>query len=270
MPDYKEIATDARIAALKLIYNAQTSHLASCFSVADILAVLFEKADLKKDKIILSCGWKAAIFYHFLANKGFFTHKELEENYCKDGSLYIGLVEPSVNGIEYSGGSMGHGLPAAVGYALSKKLKGEEGTVYCLMSDGELAIGTTWESALIAAHHKLDNLKVIIDYNFLQAMGRTKEILDIGNAYSDWDQFGTTLNQKFVSFGWNVMAVDGHKFNSIEQSVDFGFGEGMPCVAIVKTTKGKGVSFMEGENQWHYRAPNKDEFDKALEELCHF
>ena len=291
MADYEKIAKEARVAALKLIYNAQTSHLASCFSVADILAVLFEKIDLKKDKIILSCGWKAAIFYHFLAEKGFFPKEDLEY-YCKEHlyptctikghdetcsylngntahdaesghgvgtkqSRYIGLTEPAVPGVHYSGGSMGHGLPAAVGYALSKKLKGEKGNVYCLMSDGELAIGTTWESASIVAHHKLDNLVVIVDKNGLQAMGTTSEILQM-----------EPLTKKWESFGWSIIGgIDGHSFKQLNMSLEIAKGKGGPVVLLCETVKGKGVSFMENNNEWHYRAPNKEHYEKALAEL---
>ena len=156
---------------------------------------------------------------------------------------------------------MGHGLPSAVGYALSKKLKGEEGTIYCIMSDGEMAIGTTWEGALIAMHHKLDNLVVILDNNKFCAMGRISSILKI-----------EPLKDKWINFLWNVTQIDGHNFESIEKSL---FGDiekfrklsQVPQIIIASTVKGKGVSFMENNNDYHYRAPNKEHYEKALAEL---
>ena len=153
---------------------------------------------------------------------------------------------------------MGMGLPASIGFALAKKLKKEEGIVYCLMSDGEMQIGTTWESALIASMHKLDNLVVIVDYNQFQAMGRTNEILNIEPLFEKW-----------LSFGWSGNEMDGHNFKQMETILDstLCFREGKPTILIVHTIKGKGVSFMEEDNKWHYLAPNKDDYEKALAEL---
>lgn len=258
--EYKEIAKEARIKVLEMIYKAQTSHIGSNFSVIDLATVLYEKADLKKDKIIWSAGWKAATAYYFLARKGIIPERELE-TYCRDGSKYIGLLEPTVPGISCAGGSMGYGLPFAVGFALAKKLKKEEGTIYVLMSDGEMAIGTTYESALIAAHHKLDNLVVIVDYNGFQAMGPTNEILNI-----------EPLEMKWRSFGWNAYQVDGHDWNEIEGDfrncvLNTERKIGQPSIMIAHTIKGKGVSFMENRNEWHYRSPSKVEYQEALKEL---
>ena len=178
MVDYSQIVKDARKKVLQLIYEAQTSHIGSNFSCIDILTALFEKIDLDKDKFVLSKGWAAASLYYFLWRKGRITEDELN-SYCKEGSKFIGLSEAIIPEIPFSAGSMGLGLPAAVGFALSKKLNGEDGKIYVLMSDGELQCGTTWESALIAAQHKLNNLVVIIDANSFQAMGKIDEILKI-------------------------------------------------------------------------------------------
>ncbi|MDO8663590.1 MAG: 1-deoxy-D-xylulose-5-phosphate synthase N-terminal domain-containing protein, partial [Candidatus Wildermuthbacteria bacterium] len=155
--NYKEIAKQARIKVLDLIYRAQVSHIGSNFSCIDLLTVIFENADLDKDKIILSKGWVAASLYYFLWRKGRITKEELD-SFCRPGSKFIGLAEPIIPEIPAAGGSMGFGLPFGVGFALAKKLKKENGKVFVLMSDGEMQIGTTWESALIGAHHKLDNL----------------------------------------------------------------------------------------------------------------
>lgn len=260
MDSYKQLATEARLKVLDLIYAAQTSHLGSNFSCIDILAVLFSKIDLNKDKFVLSKGWAAASLYFFLWKAGRITLEELN-SYCMEGSKFIGLAEPIIPDIPFSGGSMGMGFPAAVGFALAKKLKGEEGTVYCLMSDGELNIGTTWEAAMIAAKHNLTNLVLIVDGNGYQAMGRTEDIL------------APDLENFFNGAGWLPLYVkDGHKHKGIEGILNTATGllSGVkkPKVIIATTIKGKGVSFMENNNIWHYKAPNEQEYFAAKEELC--
>jgi len=260
--NYKEIALETRKAVLRMIYKAQTSHIGSNFSCIDILTVLYKIANIDKDlkedrdRIVISKGWVAASVYYFLAQKGIIPEEDLE-NYCKEGCKYIGLVEPYVRGIEAAGGSMGFGLPFGVGFALAKKIRKEKGKAFILMSDGEMDIGTTWESALIANHHHLDNLVAIIDFNGLQAMGRVKEILDI-----------EPLKDKWEAFGWEVREIDGHNFKEIEKALLAPpSSERKPVVIIAKTIKGKGVSFMEGENIWHYKAPSEEEYNRALKEL---
>ncbi|MFH1894699.1 MAG: 1-deoxy-D-xylulose-5-phosphate synthase N-terminal domain-containing protein, partial [Patescibacteria group bacterium] len=159
--NYKKIAQETRKKVLELIYKVQASHIGSNFSCIDLLTVLFEKADLDKDKIILSKGWAAASLYYFLWKKGRISKEELN-SFCMPGSKFIGLAEPVIPEIPAAGGSMGFGLPFGVGFALAKKIKKEEGKTFVLMSDGEMDCGTTWESALIAAHHRSDNLVVIV------------------------------------------------------------------------------------------------------------
>lgn len=257
MPNYLEIAREARLKVLNLIYAAQTSHLGSNFSCIDILAVLFEKIDLDKDKFVLSKGWAAASLYYFLYRKGRITLEELD-SFCMPGSKFIGLAEPIIPDIQIAGGSMGLGLPGAVGLALAKKIKKEPGTVYVLMSDGEMQIGTTWESALIAAQHELDNLVVIVDVNGFTAMGRTADILDIEN-----------LPEKFLDFHWASTVIDGHDFGHITKALGDANIERGPKIIIADTIKGKGVRRFEGENIYHYKAPNEAEYKEALQELSH-
>lgn len=276
--DYAQTAKEARLKVLDLIFKAQTSHIGSNFSCIDILTVLFEKIDLDKDKFVLSAGWKAASFYYFLWKKGRITEEELN-SYCQGDSKWIGLSEPIHPDIPIAGGSMGLGLPGAVGLALAKKLKGEDGIVYCLMSDGELQVGTTWESAQIASHHKLNNLVVIVDVNGLQAMGKTDSILKrtvdmfFGHTRPEPNPFPHPH-----SGGWNYGNIDGHWHKEIdlylfydgatEQYLDKrGNGQTKPLVIFAYTTKGKGVSFMENNNLFHYKAPSKEEFEEALKEL---
>lgn len=260
--NYPEIAREARKAVLGMIYRAQTSHIGSNFSAIDILAVLYNIANIDKelkedrDRVVISKGWVAASVYYFLARKGVIPKEDLQ-TYCKDGSKYIGLAEPEVRGIEAAGGSMGFGLPFGVGFSLAKKIKKEKGRVFVLMSDGEMDCGTTWESALIAAHHKLDNLCVIVDANGMQAMGRVQDVLNTD-----------PLKDKWEAFCWGVREIDGHNFEEIETSlVSAPVRPGKPIIFIARTIKGKGVSFMEGKNLYHYKAPSKEEYKRALNEL---
>lgn len=244
-PDYAQVAKETRKTVLEMLYKAGTSHIGSNFSCIDLLTVLYEKADFKKDKLVVSKGWVAASIYALGVRHGLMPQEAID-TYCQDGSKFIGLVEPlGYWGCEFAGGSMGYGLPAGVGYALSKKLKGEEGTVYVLMSDGEMAIGTTWESLALAHHHKLDNLTIIIDKNGFQAMGRTDDVLKV----------------------WEVgKKIGGHDFAQINYALREK-NENGPVVISAQTTKGKGVSFMENNNLWHYAQIKEDDYQKALAEL---
>lgn len=231
--DIRKEALKAKLKVLDLVYKAQTSHIGSNFSAIDIMAPLFEKIDLDKDKFILSKGWAAAALYYFLWRKGRITLKELN-SFCKKGSKWIGLCENIHPDIPFAGGSVGMGLPAAVGFALAKWLKGEDGKVYCLVGDGDLNCGMFWESLLIANHHKLDNLRICIDQNKLQAMGNTEEILDV-----------EPLENKLFEFTRNIPN----------------------CWFIYHTLKGSGVSFMENNNLYHYKQLSKDEYNQAKKEL---
>ena len=251
---YKEIALDSRKRVLDLVYKAQTSHIGSLFSCADIMAVLFEKIDLNKDVFVLSAGWKAALLYYHLWRKGRITEEELN-SYCQPGSKWIGLAEPIHPDIPLAGGSMGLGLPGAVGLALAKKLKKEDGNVYVLMSDGEMLIGTTWESALIGSHHNLNNLVVFIDNNKLQAMGEINKILDIESLLNKWN-----------AFGWRTQRVDGHSYGNLETILSDiqEYQETKPKIVICNTIKGKGVPKWEGDNLWHYAQIKEDDYKYAL------
>lgn len=263
MEDYKKIANNARKKVLEMVHLAGTSHIGSNFSCIDIMAVLFQKLNLDKnlkddrDRFILSKGWAAAALYYFLSEKGVIPKKDLK-TYCQPGSKYIGLAEPDVRGVEVAGGAMGHGLPIALGMALGAKLSGEKWKTYVLMSDGELDCGTTWECAALAAQHELNNLIVIFDCNSFQAMGMTKEVLNM-----------EPLAYKWKAFNWDVLEIDGHNYNQIEKSLENKLREKTkkPLVIIARTTKGKGVSFFEGKLEWHYKNVDKENYTKALSEL---
>lgn len=262
---YTELAKDARRTILKMIYEAQTSHIGSNFSVIDILAVLYKNAKISpedwenRDRIILSKGWAAASLYYFLAHKGIIPREDLA-TYCKGDSKYIGLAEPTVKGVEAAGGAMGHGLPMGVGMALAAKRAGWPWKVYVVMSDGEMNCGTSWESSRIALQHNLDNLTVIVDMNKWQALGRTKDILDC-----DTDA---------LFKGWRYRKIDGHSHEMIAESllppwwVKYANGHSGPKVLIADTVKGKGVSFMEDKLMWHYKNIDDDSYKKAMAELA--
>ena len=262
MTDYKKIAREARKKVLEMVYKAQASHIGSNLSCIDILAVLYMgivknlDTDFKenRDRVITSKGWAAASVYYFLSEKGVIPKEDLE-TYCMPNSKYIGLAEPSVKGIEAAGGAMGHGLPMGTGMAFGAKRAGETWKTYVVMSDGEMDCGTTWECALIAAHHKLDNLVVIIDYNKWQAIGRTNEVLNL-----------EPLKDKWEAFGWEALEVNGHDYKEIERALQHQAKE-KPLVVIAHTVKGKGVAEMEDKIEWHYRNIPDDVYKRALEEL---
>ena len=255
-----------------MIYKAQSSHIGSNFSCIDILTVLYSIINLDKelkedrDRVIFSKGWAAASAYYFLADKGVISHEGLDSYGDSDTGMF-GLVERGVRGIEASTGSMGHGLPIGVGIALASKRSSSPFTTYVLMSDGEMDCGTTWESALLASHHKLDNLVVIVDYNKLQAMGEKRDILNIEPLFDKWR-----------AFGWSVSKTDGHNHENLEIDLNAAgknsthlasiyYEPGKPRVLICNTTKGKGVSFMENNNLWHYKNISDEEYQLACEEL---
>lgn len=254
--NYQHEALQARKKVLEMIYKGQSSHIGSNFSCIDILTVLFDVADFGKDRIIISKGWVAASVYYFLAQKGIIPKEDLD-TYCQEGSKYIGLTEPGIPGIEFAGGSMGMGLGAAVGFALAKKIKKEEGKVYVLMSDGEIQCGTTWESAMIAHQHELDNLIVIVDNNGLQAMGETRKILNI-----------EPLMEKWKAFQWEVRSTNGHMHDMIARALDYPpMYRRWPKIVLASTIKGKGVPWMENVNLYHYKNLTEEEYTRALESL---
>ena len=256
MADYKNLVKQARLKILSMIHNAGTSHIASNFSVIDVATVLYE--NLKpKDQVVWSAGWKAATIYYFLAQQGKIPKEDLDKFGKEiDGKIpYLGLAETNIPGVLCNGGAMGHGLPIACGMALAKKLKGEEGIVYCIMSDGEMNEGTTWESAMFAAHHKLDNLVVIVDANKWQAMGKTEEVLKVD------------LMKAFIGFHWPGAEIDGHNFSEIEWALTKPSHDKGPYVVIANTVKGKGVSFMEDHLLYHYKHVDEENYEMAKAEL---
>lgn len=248
-----------------MIHRAQTAHIGSSLSMADLLAVLYEgvlRVDPHhplwpdRDRFILSKGHGCAAMYAALAQKGFFS-KEWLNTYCLNGSHLSGHITYGIPGVEVSTGSLGHGLSIACGMALASKHDGRRNRVFVLLSDGECDEGSTWEAALFIPHHQLDNLVAIVDYNKIQSFGTVKEVLNLEPLASKWQ-----------SFGWATREIDGHNLEQIEETLlNVPFELGRPSCIIAHTIKGKGVSFMEGQLTWHYKPPDDEQLRQALAEL---
>lgn len=268
MSEFKDLtqrAQSIRISALISVYKSKASHIGSGFSCVELLVYLYSRwlnvsvktiHDTDRDRFILSKGHAAAVYYSVLSEFGFLP-KDWLDKYCEFGCLLGGHVQHSVPGVEISTGSLGHGLPIAVGMALAAKRNKKKYRVVALLSDGEMESGSNWEALNMASAQKLDNLIVIIDRNGIQAMGFTEDILPMNN-----------LDERINSFGCACETINGHNFEEIDMSFKrIPFFTGKPSVIIAKTVKGKGVSFMENKLEWHYRSPNKEQFEVAMKEL---
>jgi transketolase len=249
-----------------MISEAKTSHIGSCLSVADILAVLYGRVlnvDPKRpawpdrDRLIMSKGHAAAVTYAAVAEAGFMPKERLAEYARNGGQLYGHVTHMGVPGIEMSSGSLGHGLPVGVGMALTGKRSDATWRVFVVMSDGECDEGSNWEAILFAGHHKLDNLTAVIDYNKIQSLDWVEKTLRL-----------EPLADKFRAFGWSVREVDGHDVGALAAAFEaVPMEAGKPNAIIAHTVKGKGVSWMEGKVLWHYRPPTADELVTALAEV---
>lgn len=249
-----------------MTHRAKTSHIGSSLSVAEILAVLYghvlhvdpdDPTWPGRDRLIFSKGHASAALYASLAERGFFPVSWLDD-FCADGSPLGGHVSwHGVPGVDAATGSLGHGLSIAAGVALAGKRDGREYRVFAILSDGECDEGSTWEAALFAPHHALDNLIAIVDYNKIQSLdfvGRTLAL--------------EPFAEKWRAFRWAVREVDGHDVAQLEEVLSGAPVEGgQPTCVIAHTVKGKGVSFMENDVLWHYRPPSEDELNRALAEL---
>ncbi len=261
-----ELATRIRSHVLRMTHRAQSSHVGSCLSIADLLAVLYGgllhvdpcRPDWsERDRFLLSKGHAAAALYAVLAERGFFPVEWLE-TFCQDGSRLGGHVtHQGVPGVEVSTGSLGHGLSVACGMALAFQRDGRASRAFVLLSDGECDEGSTWEAVLFAPHHHLDNLIAIVDYNRIQSLGTVQEVLEL-----------EPLAEKWKAFGWGVREINGHECTEIDATLrSVPFEQGRPSCVIAHTVKGKGVGFMEHRLAWHYRSPNSAELQQALSEL---
>ena len=260
------LAKDVRQAILRLVHRTQSPHIGGSFSIVEILISLYYKflqvspldpENPERDRFILSKGHACPALYAVLAAKGFLSPEDLQGFAIDGGTLEQHPQRDLKKGIEVSTGSLGHGLSIAAGMALAAKHDREKYRVLILVSDGELNEGSVWEAIMFAAHHRLDNLTVIVDLNKIQALGYTRDIINL-----------EPLSRKWSSFGWEVREINGHDFTEISQALGaLPFSADKPSVIIARTVKGKGVSFMEDQLLWHYRAPNAEEFQKALREL---
>lgn len=262
----EKMANDIRINVMKSIYNAGSGHPGGSLSCTDILTVLYfnqmninpqdPKAD-GRDRFVLSKGHCAPALYSTLAKRGYFDESELETLRKLDSNLQGHPDMNKIPGIDMSTGSLGQGLSVANGMALASKMDSKGYRVYCLLGDGEIEEGQVWEAAMSASKYKLDNLCVIVDNNNLQIDGKITDVKGL-----------TKIEEKFESFGFNVITVNG---NNIEQLIDAfdraKMVKGMPTAIIAKTVKGKGVSFMENVAEWHGKAPNEEQFNLAIKEL---
>jgi transketolase len=244
-----------------MCYLSGASHVGASLSCVDLLTVLFfykmKITGPNEDIFILSKGHASAAYYATLAHRGYFPVEELE-THCANGSKFYGLVTHQTLPTTYgSTGSLGHGLPIAVGLAIAKIINKNSSKVFCLLGDGECQEGSVWEAASIAAHYKLENLVVIIDNNGWQAIKETKATQNI-----------EPLGKRWQAFGWRVVIVNGHDYKELLKVMDTNIGlPGQPLCIIARTVKGKGISFMENNNLWHYRNPTLEEFQKGIIEL---
>ena len=262
----KKIAKEVRKGIIEEVYSAKSGHTGGALSCAYILTVLYfnqmnidEKKpnDPNRDRLVLSKGHAAPALYSVLAQKGYFN-KELLQTFRKIGSNLQGHPDMrKVEGVDMTTGSLGQVISTAVGMALASKIDRAGCKVYCLLGDGELEEGQVWEALTAASKNNLDNLCVIVDNNNLQIDGEIDEVGGMNN-----------LTEKFMSFGFNVINIDGHNIDSIiDAFATARQTKGRPTAIIAKTIKGKGVSFMEGKAEWHGKAPSEEEFIRAMEEL---
>ena len=261
------LARSIRKSALEMVVRAKASHIGSALSIVDIIAVLysdilkFESNNPKwvhRDRFILSKGHACVAVYAALAEVGFIRKSDLL-TYGEDFSNLMNHISHKVPGVEFSTGSLGHGLPFGVGKALAAKRLGVDWRTFVLLSDGELGEGSNWEAIMFAGHHKLDNLIAIVDYNKLQSLTTVKQTLDV-----------EPLVEKFQAFGWSVSEVDGHDCVALKESLfSLPWAPKKPSILIANTIKGKGVRWMENKVEWHYKTPSSEQLKIALNELEH-
>lgn len=263
----EQLAWKIKRHGIEMTHLSKGSHIGSILSVSDIIAVLYNdiaKVDPKnpdkpdRDRVILSKGHAGAAIYAALAEKGFFDVEELKTHYA-DGSKLSGHVShKGIPGVEFSTGSLGHGLSVGAGMAYASKKSDDNYNVYVILGDGECDEGSVWEAALVGNHYKLNNLVAIVDHNKMQSLDFCENTISLAPFADKWK-----------AFGWNVIDIDGHDHDALRDAyIEAGRSIEKPTVIIANTIKGKGISFMENNILWHYRFPHEgEEYDTALEEL---
>lgn len=267
MHDLALTAARSRLLAMEMVHRAASGHIGGSLSAMDILTELYfrvirvnpeQPRDPARDRFVLSKGHCTPALYPTLAQRGFFPVERLKEFRRIDGQMSGHAEMHHVPGVDMSTGSLGQGISAAVGMALAGKADGRDYRVYTLLGDGEIEEGQVWEAAMAAAKYRLDNLCAIVDVNGLQIDGATADVMP-----------SEPLDKKFAAFNWNVIPVDGHDFQALEDAFAAAAAcRNMPTVLLARTVKGRGVSFMEGDYGWHGKAPNDEQFEKARAELA--
>ncbi len=266
LSELQAIARQIRGRVIEMSHKAHTPHLGSALSCVDILVAAYwgalrvnpqDPEAPERDRFIFSKGHSATALYATLATRGFFS-TELLESFAEPGSHLAEQPSPGcVPGLELATGSLGHGLSAGLGMALAGRIQKRSYRVFVLMSDGECNEGSVWEAAMLAPVHRLENVVAIIDYNGWQATARTEEVMCLA-----------PLRQKWETFGWSATDVDGHDLKGLVDTLrNVPDGSGKPVAVVAHTVKGKGVSFMEDDNNWHYRIPDAGELQTAKQEL---
>lgn len=268
MADNKTLAihaTKARLLAVQMVHDAASGHPGGSLSCLDVLTTLYfsvmkidpkNPRDPNRDRFVMSKGHCSPALYPVLALRGFFPVEDLKMFRSIEGHM-SGHVEMSIPGVDMSTGSLGQGISTAVGMALGGKLNQQDFRVYAILGDGELAEGQVWEAMMSAAKYKLDNLCACVDVNGLQIDGRTADVMPT-----------EPLDKKFEAFGWHVIKIDGHDYDAIEKAfAETKTVKGKPTMILAKTTKGRGVSFMEDQAGWHGKAPNDEQYAQAKSEL---
>lgn len=264
--ELKRISANIKLGALEAVFSASSGHPGGSLSISDILSYLYfeemnidprdpKKAD--RDRFVLSKGHTAPALYAALAERGYFPREDLKTFRHIDSYLQGHPDMKGTPGVDMTTGSLGLGFSAACGMALSAKISGESYRVYSVLGDGESEEGQVWEAAMFAAHKKLDNLCIFLDYNGLQIDGPISKVND-----------PSPLDSKFEAFGWNVLVIDGHDIEAIDSAVKAAKAcKGKPTAIICRTVKGKGVSFMENSVKWHGSAPNEEQYKQAVSEI---
>jgi len=262
------MAREVRFKLLEMSNRAQTGHLGGALSCVDLLVSAYWHAmkidptrpcDPDRDRLIFSKGHAISALYAVLAKRGFFSEEDLALFNQEGGCLPEHPYPCCVPGVEWATGSLGHGIGVGIGMALAAQLLGKKYRVYVIMSDGECQEGSVWESAMFAPKHGLNNLKVIVDFNKWQATGRSCSIMAM-----------EPLAEKFSSFGWRAIEIQGHDMNAVSSAMaDWNSDDARPTAVIAHTVKGYGVSFVQDDNNWHYRSPTDEEVARAKVELQH-
>ena len=264
-PDTVDLALRLRRHAVRMCSRGGSSHVGSCLSVADVVAVLYgavlqvdptDPGWPQRDRFILSKGHAGACVYAALAERGFFPLTDLDRHYANGSNLSGHVSHKNVAGVEFSTGSLGHGLGVGTGMAFELRRRGGGQRVFAVLSDGECDEGSIWEAALFAAHHHLNNLCVVIDHNKLQSIAPVAETIALEPCADKWR-----------AFGWAVERIDGHDHDALKAAFAHAAECDRPTCIIADTVKGRGVSFMEHQVLWHYRSPQGEEFAAAMREL---